>query len=176
MALSLKNFDPLSIPFRQNHIADGPIVAVIGRHNTAKTVLIRDLLFYHKDNPIGTIIEMEYPNGTPRIYDNIDYVFILRENIPRNREKIWEAFGHYFSTFESFCSVMDQTTSEDYECLVIHLQSKSKKIADQLFWYKASLHPDFEPNMENINYFCNNHTNDEVIQEINRFYYRRETM
>ena len=47
-----------------------------------------------------------------------------------------------FPTFEAFCQVMDQCT-ENYECLVINNNSKSNKLADQVFWYKADHHGDF---------------------------------
>ena len=38
---------------------------------------------------------------------------------------------------------MDQTT-ENYECLVIHNGSKSNKLEECVFWYKADSHPDFK--------------------------------
>lgn len=38
---------------------------------------------------------------------------------------------------------MDQCT-ENYECLVIHNNSKSNKLEDQIFWYKAAPHGDFK--------------------------------
>ena len=47
-----------------------------------------------------------------------------------------------FPTFESFCQVMDQCT-ENYECLVINNNSKSNKLTDQVFWYKADAHNNF---------------------------------
>ena len=37
---------------------------------------------------------------------------------------------------------MDACT-ENFECLVIHNGSKSNKIEDQVFWYKAENHDDF---------------------------------
>jgi hypothetical protein len=37
---------------------------------------------------------------------------------------------------------MDQCT-ENFECLVIHNNSKSNKLTDQVFWYKADLHNEF---------------------------------
>jgi hypothetical protein len=87
---------------------------------------------------------MQYPLGIPPgLRSNIDYVFILRENILSNRKRIWENYASMFPTLESFCSVMDQTT-ENYECLVIHNGSKSNKIQDQIFWYKAETRPDFK--------------------------------
>jgi hypothetical protein len=48
-----------------------------------------------------------------------------------------------FPSFDVFCQVMDQTTS-DFECLVVHNNSKSNKLEDQVFWYKASKHEPFK--------------------------------
>ena len=48
-----------------------------------------------------------------------------------------------FPTFESFVQVMDQCT-ENYECLVINNNSKSNKLHDQIFWYKAEPHGNFK--------------------------------
>lgn len=86
---------------------------------------------------------MQYPLGVPpTLRTNIDYVFILRENYIANRKRIYENYAGMFPTFESFCQVMDQCT-ENYECLVINNNSKSNKLSDQVFWYKADNHNDF---------------------------------
>lgn len=86
---------------------------------------------------------MQYPLGIPpTLRTNIDYVFILRENYIANRKRIYENYAGMFPTFESFCQVMDQCT-ENYECLVINNNSKSNKLQDQVFWYKADSHNDF---------------------------------
>jgi len=89
------------------------------------------------------IITMQFPLGIPpNLRTNIDYVFILRENYISNRKRIYENYAGMFPTFESFCQVMDQCT-ENYECLVINNNSKSNKLHDQVFWYKADSHSDF---------------------------------
>lgn len=236
MALSLKKFDPRSIKFRCED-KDAPVIVLLGKRNTGKSYLIKDLLYYQQTIPVGTVISgsesgngfygkivpkifihneynsgliervllrqkkelkqynvellsykktthdpraflilddclyddkwcrdklmrcifmngrhwqvllivsMQYPLGMPpALRSNIDYVFILRENISSNRRRIWENYASMFPTFESFCSVMDQTT-ENYECLVIHNGSQSNKIQDQIFWYKAENHGDFK--------------------------------
>ena len=49
----------------------------------------------------------------------------------------------HVSNFESFGQVMDQCT-ENYECLVIDNNSKSNKLIDQIFWYKAEKRTDFK--------------------------------
>ena len=235
MTLELKRFDMKSISFKPNE-SKGPVVVLIGRRDTGKSFLVRDLLFYHQDIPIGTVISgteegngfyskmvpklfihneyntaivenilkrqrsvlkqikkevetfkrstidprtfvilddclydntwsrdkmmrllfmngrhwkvmliitMQYPLGIPpALRTNIDYVFILREPYIANRKRIFENYAGMFPTFESFCQVMDQCT-ENYECLVINNNSKSNRLHDQVFWYKADNHNDF---------------------------------
>jgi len=224
-----------SITFDKNE-NKGPVIVMIGRRDTGKSYLVRDLLYYHQSIPIGTVISgteianpffskmvprifihdeynsliienilkrqrtalsqmqqeqerfnrcqfdprtfvilddclyddkwcrdklmrllfmngrhwkvllcitMQHPLGIPpSLRTNIDYVFILRENIMSNRRRIYENYASMFPTFELFCNIMDQTT-ENYECLVIHNNAKSNKLTDQIFWYKAQSHPDF---------------------------------
>jgi hypothetical protein len=235
MNLELKRFDMKSISFKPNE-SKGPVVVLIGRRDTGKSFLVRDLLYYHQDIPIGTVISgteegngfygklvpklfihneyntviienvlkrqrgvlkqikkemeqfnrstidprtfvilddclydntwardkmmrllfmngrhwkvmllitMQYPLGIPpTLRTNIDYVFILREPYIANRKRIYENYAGMFPTLESFCQVMDQCT-ENFECLVINNNSKSNKLQDQVFWYKADAHNDF---------------------------------
>ena len=236
MTLELKKFNMRDISFKPDE-NKGPVVVLIGRRDTGKSYLVRDLLFYHQDIPIGTVISgteagngfysahvpklfiheeyntsiienilkrqktvlkqvkkemeqfrrsnidprafvilddclydatwtrdkmmrllfmngrhwkimliitMQYPLGIPpNLRTNIDYVFILREPYIANRKRIWENYAGMFPTFESFCQVMDQCT-ENFECLVINNNSKSNKLHDQIFWYKAEKHADFK--------------------------------
>jgi hypothetical protein len=235
MSLELKKFDMKSIQFKATE-NKGPVVVLIGKRDTGKSFLVRDLLYYQQEIPIGTVISgteegngfygkmvprlfihneynsaiienilkrqrtvlnqvkkemetykrssidprafvilddclydntwsrdklmrllfmngrhwkvmlvitMQYPLGIPpTLRTNIDYVFILRENYIANRKRIYENYAGMFPTFESFCQVMDQCT-ENYECLVINNNSKSNKLQDQVFWYKADNHNDF---------------------------------
>ena len=235
MTLELKKFDMKSISFKPNE-NKGPVVVLIGKRDTGKSFLVRDLLYYQQEIPIGTVISgteegngfyanmvpklfvhneyntaiienilkrqrtvlkqikkemetyrrttidprafvilddclydatwtrdkmmrllfmngrhwkvmlvitMQYPLGIPpTLRTNIDYVFILRENYIANRRRIYENYAGMFPTFEAFCQVMDQCT-ENYECLVINNNSKSNKLHDQVFWYKADSHGEF---------------------------------
>ena len=236
MNLELKKFDMRKISFDPN-AASGPVIVLIGRRDTGKSFLVRDLLYYHQDIPIGTVISgteagngfygklvpklfihdeynsaiienilkrqkivlkqikkeklaygksnidarafvilddclydnswsrekvmrllfmngrhwkimlvitMQYPLGVPpNLRTNIDYTFILREPYLTNRKRIYENYAGMFTTFESFCQVMDQCT-ENYECLVISNNAKSNKLSEQIFWYKASAHNEFK--------------------------------
>jgi len=217
--------------FKMNNIPDDSVIVLIGKRNTGKSFLTKDILYYHQDIPVGTvvsgteganqfyssivpglfihgefspqlvsnvmqrqkkvmkyinsgqkidpraflifddclydqswtkdknvrsafmngrhykmmfIITMQYALGIPpNLRTNIDYIFILRENIVKNRKKIYENYAGMFPDFHMFCSTMDQCT-ENYECLVIDNTAKSNKIEDQVFWYKADSHEDFK--------------------------------
>tara|TARA_Y100000310_G_scaffold328388_1_gene396449 strand:- start:199 stop:1020 length:822 start_codon:yes stop_codon:yes gene_type:complete len=105
---------------------------------------VRSFFMNGRHYKIMFIITMQYALGIPpSLRTNIDYVFILRENLINNRKKLYEHYAGMFPTFEVFKQVMDQCT-EDYECLVIHNNAKSNKLEDQVFWYKADQHPDFK--------------------------------
>jgi hypothetical protein len=109
----------------------------------AKDRLMRLIFMNGRHWKLMLIITMQYPLGIPPILrTNIDYVFILRENITNNRRRIYENYAGMFHTFEAFCEVMNQCT-ENFECLVIANNAKSNKLFDQVFWYKASPHDDF---------------------------------
>ena len=234
--LELKKFDMKRIIFDKNE-NKGPVIVMIGRRDTGKSFLIRDLLYHQRDIPVGTVVSgteqlnqffsshvppvlihnkfnkgilanvlmrqkqvvkqfktqmemykkssldpraflilddcmydkgwpsdelirivfmngrhykllslwsLQYSIGIPPVLrTNIDYVFILREPVTSNRKRLYENYAGMFPTFESFCQVMDQCT-ENYECLVIDNNSKSNKLGDQVFWYKAMSCPPFK--------------------------------
>ena len=63
MNLELKKFDMKKITFKPNE-NQGPVIVLIGRRDTGKSFLVRDLLYYHQDIPIGTVISgTEAGNG-----------------------------------------------------------------------------------------------------------------
>jgi len=82
-------------------------------------------------------ITMQYPLGIPpHLRSNVDYVFILRDNQIKNRERLYQQYAGMFPTFDVFCQVLDQVTN-NYECLVIDNKTQSNNLQDQVFWYKA---------------------------------------
>ncbi len=217
--------------FNMNMIKDDQIVVAIGKRNTGKSFLTKDLLYYHQDIPAGTVISptenanrfygdivppifihdeydpkvtfefmkrqkhlkkrlvsgeqnldirafllmddclydkawqkdkvireifmngrhwgimyillMQYAIGIPpNLRANIDWVFLLREQIVKERKKLYENYAGMFPTFEMFCQTMDQCT-DNFECLVIQNCAKSNRLEDQVFWYKADSHENF---------------------------------
>jgi hypothetical protein len=90
--LSLNKFDMKNISFRPDE-NKGPVVVLIGRRDTGKSFLVRDLLYHHKNIPIGTVISgTEAGNGfyskhVPKLFIHDEYNTSIIENILK-RQKI----------------------------------------------------------------------------------------
>jgi hypothetical protein len=114
---------------------------------------IRCLFMNGRHYKVLFLITMQYPLGIPpHLRTNVDYVFILRENQVKNRERIYQQYAGMFPSYEIFSQVLDQCT-ENYEGLVIDNKVQSNKLEDQVYWYKADLHNDFrvgDPKLWNI--------------------------
>ena len=109
-----------------------------------KDANMRSIFMNGRHYKLMFILTMQFALGIPpNLRTNIDYVFILRENIVSNRKRLYDHYAGMFPTFEMFCKVMDKCT-QDYECLVIHNGAKSNKLEDQIFWYKAEIHHEFK--------------------------------
>ena len=90
------------------------------------------------------IITAGYCFGIPRsLQQNIDFVFILHENIVNNKKKLYQQYGNIFPSFHIFLQIMNHFTN-NYGCLVIHNTSKSNKLEERIFWYKAKNHDNFK--------------------------------
>lgn len=95
-----------------------------------------DVLIKGRELNCLLIVCMQYAFGLPpTLQQNIDYVFILRENLLNNRKRLYDRYGEMFPTFQTFCTVLD-ACSDSYECLVIDQKKRA-------YWYKADLHPRF---------------------------------
>lgn len=102
-----------------------------------KDKLIRFIFMNGRHWKIMFIIGMQYPLGVgPMLRTNIDFVFIMRENVASNRKRIYDNYASMFGSFEEFCAVLDATTN-NYECLVICNNGQSNQLKDQVFWYRA---------------------------------------
>ena len=87
MTLELKKFDMTSIP-------DGKVIVFIGKRETGKSFLVRDLLFHHQDIPIGTVISgTEAGNGffaehVPKLFIHDEYSTAIIENILKRQKTV----------------------------------------------------------------------------------------
>ena len=92
MNLELKKFDMKDISFKPN-LNQGPVIVLIGRRDTGKSYLVRDLLYYQQDIPIGTVISGTeagngfYGNMVPKLFIHDEYNSAIIENILK-RQKI----------------------------------------------------------------------------------------
>jgi hypothetical protein len=92
MSLELKKFDMRHISFKPDE-NKGPVIVLIGRRDTGKSYLVRDLLYHHQDIPIGTVISgTEAGNGfysdhVPKLFIHDEYNTAIIENILK-RQKI----------------------------------------------------------------------------------------
>jgi hypothetical protein len=108
-----------------------------------KDVCIRQCFMNGRHWKIYFMLTMQYcMDLSPDLRANVDYVFIMRENIIQNREKLYKNFFGIFPSFEMFNQVMSACT-ENYECMVLDNTSKSNRIEDCVFWYKAREHKQF---------------------------------
>lgn len=104
---------------------------------------VRHIFMNGRHDNITFLMTSQYPLGIPPdLRNQIDYVFLLRDTITRNRKITYENFAGMFPTFEIFSTVLDQVT-DDYGCLVIYNGSHSNRLEDQVFWYKAEPHDSF---------------------------------
>ena len=93
MTLELKKFDMKQISFKPNE-NKGPVVVLIGRRDTGKSFLVRDLLYYHQDIPIGTVISgTEAGNGfysahVPKLFIHDEYNTAIIENILKRQKTV----------------------------------------------------------------------------------------
>ena len=82
MTLELKKFNMSTITFKKEE-NKGPVVVLIGRRDTGKSFLVRDLLYHHRDIPIGTVI-----SGTEAGMDSSENMFqscsFMMNTIPRS--------------------------------------------------------------------------------------------
>ena len=261
MNLELKKFDMKQISFKPDE-NKGPVVVLIGRRDTGKSFLVRDLLYYHQDIPIGTVISgteagngfysshvpklfihdeynvviienilkrqktvlkqikkdidtykktnidprafvilddclfddrwtrdkmmrllfmngrhwkimliitMQYPLGIPpTLRTNIDYVFILRENIIQNQEKLYKNFFGIFPHFSVFQDVLNSCT-EGYDCLVLDNTSKSNNIQDCVFWYRAKPNRKFKIGSKELWKYCQKNYDEKKAKTVEEY-------
>ena len=93
MTLELKKFNMKNISFKPNE-NKGPVIVLIGRRDTGKSFLVRDLLYYHQDIPIGTVISgTEAGNGfysehVPKLFIHEEYNTAIVENILKRQRSV----------------------------------------------------------------------------------------
>ena len=84
----------------------GPVVVLIGRRDTGKSFLVRDLLYYHQDIPIGTVISgTEAGNGfysshVPKLFIHDEYNVAIIENILKRQKTVLKQIKKDMETYK----------------------------------------------------------------------------
>merc|ERR1712070_1193226 len=105
MTLELKKFDMRTIEFKPDE-NKGPVIVLIGRRDTGKSYLVRDVLYYHQDIPIGTVISgTEAGNGfysehVPKLFIHDEYNSVLIENILRRQKTVLKQMNKEIETYK----------------------------------------------------------------------------
>ena len=92
-SLELKKFNMNSIKFNPQS-SEGPVIIILGRRGTGKSVLIKDILYYHQDIPVGTVISgTEEGNGfynkiIPKVFIHHEYNTVIIENLLKRQKSI----------------------------------------------------------------------------------------
>ena len=83
------------------------------------------------------IITLQYMlDIPPALRTNVDYVFALQEFNLDNKERLFRYFFGIFPNKQQFFSVHEQCT-QDYHCLVLDNTSRSNRLEDVIYWFKA---------------------------------------
>ena len=104
MTLELRKFDMKNISFKTDE-NNGPVIVLIGRRDTGKTYLVRDLLYYHQDIPIGTVISgTEAGNGfysahVPKLFIHDEYNTAIIENILKRQKTVLKQIKREMETY-----------------------------------------------------------------------------
>ncbi len=86
------------------------------------------------------LVSLVYSFGFSQdIYKKIDYVFIYREKIIKEKKRIYEKYCHMIPNFSMFQDIFEQCTDNLHDCLVIHLSNPSTNWMDKIFWYRADV-------------------------------------
>jgi len=108
-----------------------------------KDVAFRNLMLNGRHYKLFTVISTQYAlDIPPYARANFDYVICFRDPIKSNRERLYKQFFGIFDAYKDFASVYD-ACSENFECIVLDQTSRSNKVSDSVFWWKASIRPQF---------------------------------
>jgi hypothetical protein len=105
MTLNLKKFDMKRITFLKTE-NKGPVIVLIGRRDTGKSFLVKDLLYHHVDIPIGTVISgTEAGNGfyskhVPKLFIHNEYNTGIIENVLKRQKQVIKQVNKQIETFK----------------------------------------------------------------------------
>lgn len=99
---------------------------------------IRDMALNGRHYDITFVNALQYLMDIgPDLRTQFDYVFVLKESITANKERLHKYFFGMFEKKDDFYKVLDKCT-ENNECLVLDQTRPTSRISDCVFYYKAT--------------------------------------
>lgn len=98
MQLKIKKFDP-------SRISSDSVLVFIGKRNTGKSFLLKDIMYYQKDIPIGTVISPTeaancfYGKMVPSLFIHDEYTPELVKNVVERQKKIKKRINKEIRTY-----------------------------------------------------------------------------
>jgi hypothetical protein len=115
--LQIKRFDMRSIEFKSNSKSEGPVIVMIGKRGTGKSLVVKDLLSHHRSIPLGCVISGTeignhfYQSIVPRMLIHNTYSSNVIENILRRQYKM---ITHPIAHMDSRCFlILDDCLYDD---------------------------------------------------------------
>ena len=111
MTLELKKFDMSMITFKKEE-NKGPVVVLIGRRDTGKSFLVRDLLFNHRNIPLGTVISgTEAGNGfysehVPKLFIHDEYSTEIIANILKRQKQVLKQMKKQIEVYKFIIGIL----------------------------------------------------------------------
>lgn len=105
-----------------------------------KSNAMRSIFFNGRHDHISLLCCCQYMMEVDvALRTNIDYIFVMRENILTNRQKLFKYYFGLFAKYVEFDKVMTACT-QDFKALVLDgTVTATNEVTDSVMWYKASL-------------------------------------
>jgi len=121
MTLELKKFDMKRIVFNKDE-NKGPVIVLIGRRDTGKSYLVRDLLYHQRDIPIGTVISGTesanhfYSDHIPPVLIHGKFETGIIQNILLRQKQVMKQVKHQMDVYKK-CTIDPRTFVILDDCL-----------------------------------------------------------
>lgn len=126
---------------------------------------VQEIFYNGRHFHITTILSLQFMMALPPGFRaNVDYVFVCKETKKDNIARLYKYFFGMFENEKMFKQALLKCT-DDYGCLVLDTTSRSNRIEDQVFYYKAIPDRQFKIGEKNWNRWDTFLKNDEEEEE-----------
>jgi len=159
--------------FQMPNIKDDAVVTFIGKRRTGKSWLVRDLLYYHQDIPVGTVISPTercnkfYSNMVPPLFIHDEFQGGIVSNVLKRQQKVIDKIERgdpeYTDsdprTFLLFDDCMyDSTMTRDQSVRFVFMNGRHLKILFMItMQYAMGIRPDLRNNIDYV-FICRANT------------------